>query len=236
MRKRVAAISAIVCLTVVSGIAVAEPPGHGWVPLFNGKDLTGWKLPPKGQGHWKVVEGVIDYDAQGGGDLWTEKSFGAFALHIEWRAKTSKDLYGSDKDQDGKPYAYTPDSGIFLRGLPKAQMNIWLSPLGSGEIWGYRTDAKLPAEVCKAATPKLRADKPWGQWNVQEASLKGDRLTVVLNGQTIIDNTPLPGIPATGPIGLQHHGGFDPVTKRWRPSSACVQFRNIYIKPIADGK
>ncbi len=66
--------------------------------------------------------------------------------------------------------------------------------------------------------------------------MKGDRLTVVLNGQTVIDNAPLPGIPATGPIGLQHHGRYDPATKRWGGSSACIQFRDIYVKPVADGK
>lgn len=236
MRTLVTTASAIVCLTFIATLAVAEvPPGPGWGPLFSGKDLSAWKLPDKATGHWKVVDGVLDYDAQDG-NLWTEKSFGDFVLHIEWRLKTPKDLYGSDKDENGKPYAYTPDSGIFLRGFPKAQTNIWLSPMGSGEVWGYRTDAKLPEEVRKAATPKLRADKPWGEWNVQEITMKGERLTVVLNGQTVIDNAPLPGIPATGPIGLQQHGGFDPATKRWRPGSACIQFRDIYIKPLAEGK
>jgi hypothetical protein len=236
MRKLVTTTAAIVCLTLTAALAAAEPPpGPGWVPLFNGKDLSGWKLADKAEGHWKAVDGVLDYDAQDG-TLWTEKSFGDFVLHIEWRLKTPKDLYGSDKEADGKPYAYTPDSGIFLRGFPKAQTNIWLSPMGSGEVWGYRTDAKLPEEVRKAATPKLRADKPWGEWNAQEITMKGERLTVVLNGQTVIDNAPLPGIPATGPIGLQQHGGYDQSTNRWRPGSACIQFRNIYIKPMADGK
>jgi len=236
MRKLVATTSAIVCLTFTAALATAEPPpGPGWLPLFNGKDLSGWKLPDKAAEHWKAVDGVLDYDAQDG-NLWTEKSFGDFVLHIEWRLKTPKDLYGSDKEADGKPYAYTPDSGIFLRGFPKAQTNIWLSPMGSGEVWGYRTDAKLPEEVRKAATPKLRADKPWGEWNVQEITMKGERLTVVLNGQTVIDNAPLPGIPASGPIGLQQHGGYDQATKRWRSGSACIQFRNIYVKPMADGK
>ena len=166
MSKFFTTTGAIVLLTSIAALASAEAPsGPGWTPLFNGKDLSGWKLPATGQGHWKVVDGVIDYDAQGGGTLWTEKPFSDFVLHIEWRAKTPKDLYGSDKDENGKPYAYTPDSGIFLRGFSKAQTNIWLNPMGSGEVWGYRTDAKLPEEVRKAATPKLRADKPWGEWN-----------------------------------------------------------------------
>jgi hypothetical protein len=49
--------------------------------------------------------------------------------------------------------------------------------------------------------------------------MKGDRLTVVLNGKTVVDNAQLPGIPASGPIGLQHHG--DP-----------IEFANLYVKEL----
>ena len=63
----------------------------GFTSLFNGKDLTGWKIPVGDGGHWKVVDGVIDYDAgsQAKDDksLWTEKSFKNFQLQIDWRIK-----------------------------------------------------------------------------------------------------------------------------------------------------
>jgi hypothetical protein len=60
--------------------------------------------------------------------------------------------------------------------------------------------------------------------------MRGDRLTVVLNGMTVIQNAQLPGIPAEGAIALQHHG-----SKRdgqWTAPPALVQFRNIYIKEL----
>ena len=213
-------------------MALAEPPkGEGWEPLFNGKDFTGWKFPKKAEGSWTVKDGVMDYDAKAGVTLWTEESFADFVLHIEWRMKTAKELYGSDVDADGKPYRFAPDSGIFLRGMVKAQTNIWPNPMGSGEVWGFRVDKNMPEAIRKACVPKVRADKPLGEWNVQESTMKGEHLTVVLNGQEVID-TDLPGIKSSGPIGLQHHGGFDRKTNRWRPASSCIQFRNIYIKKL----
>lgn len=232
MKRLTVAVVIAAWMLAVALPAVAEPPeGEGWAPLFNGKDYSGWKLPDRAKGSWTVKDGVMDYDAKAGVTLWTEKSFANFVLHIEWRLKTAKDLYGSDKDENGKPYRFHADSGIFLRGMAKAQTNIWPNPMGSGEVWGFRTDKNMPEEVRKACVPKLRADKPLGEWNVQENTMKGEHLTVVLNGKTVID-TELPGIKPSGPIGLQHHGGFDKKTNRWRPASSCIQFRHVYIKEL----
>ena len=111
------------------------------------------------------------------------------------------------------------DSGIFLRGSAKSQINIWCWPAGSGEVYGYRTDKSQPPEVRAGVTPKVKADKPLGQWNRFEITMKGDRLTVVLNGQTVIENAQLPGVSKRGKLALQHHG--DP-----------VEFANIYIKEL----
>src|SRR5262249_39413535 len=99
------------------------------------------------------------------------------------------------------------DSGILLRGQGKSQVNIWCWPVGSGEVYGYRMDAKMPPAIRAGVTPKVNADHDIGQWNNFEITLRGERLTVVLNGQTVINNALLPGIPQRGPIGLQHHGG-----------------------------
>ena len=72
---------------------------NGMCPLFNGKDLEGWKVHPKSVGHWKVVDGVIDYDALSEAPnlndkhLWTKESFGDFELHVDWRIKETKGLY-----------------------------------------------------------------------------------------------------------------------------------------------
>ena len=59
--------------------------------LFNGKDLAGWKIPEGDGGHWKVVDGVIDYDAQseatGDKTLWSDREYRDFVLQIDWRLK-----------------------------------------------------------------------------------------------------------------------------------------------------
>ena len=112
----------------------------------------------------------------------------------------------------------------------KSQVNIWCWPIGSGEVYGYRMDAKMPPEVRAGVTPKHQADKPVGEWNEFEITLKGDRLTVVLNGIAVIEKAQLPDIPAKGPIQLQHHGGFRDGKCLGPPS--LVQFRKIRIKPL----
>jgi len=207
-----------------------------FVPLFDGKTLNGWIIPEGDNGHWKVVDGVIDYDgkseAKGDKNLWTEKEYKDFILKVDWRFSGPPHPQpvplvlpdGSDaKNPDGTTkmvtIAYPGDSGIYLRGSSKSQVNIWNWPIGSGEVYGYRKDPNMPPEVRKAVTPKMRADNPIGQWNTFVITMKGDRLTVVLNGKKVIDNAQLPGVPEKGRIALQHHG--DP-----------IQFRNIYIKEL----
>ena len=68
-------------------------------------------------------------------------------------------------------------------------------------------------------TPKVNADAPIGDWNRFVITMKGDQLTVVLNGQKVLDRATLPGVPATGPIALQNHG-------------TPVEFANIYLREL----
>lgn len=220
---------------------------EGFVPLFNGEDLSGWLVPEGDNGHWKVLDGVIDYDACSeapGKDknLWTAKEYRDFTLKIDWRLKETTGLYpmpivlpdGTHKlDESGQEIKIpTPnaDSGIYLRGQGKSQINIWCWPIGSGEVYGYRMDKSMPPEVRAGVTPKMNADNPVGEWNTFEITLKSDRLTVVLNGKTVIENAQLPGIPESGKIGLQHHGGRNPKTGELSPASSLIQFRNISLQ------
>lgn len=234
--------------------ALASPMGTknkapaGYTALFDGKTLSGWKVHPLSEGHWKVLDGVIDYDALSKAPrderhLWTERSFGDFELHVEWRIKELNGLYPmpiilSDgtylKDAKGEVIKIpTPnaDSGILLRGQMKSQCNIWNWPAGSGEVYGYRIDRKMPAEVRARVTPSRRADNPVGEWNKFIITMRGDRLTVNLNGQTVIEEARLPGIPKEGPIGLQHHGGLEK-DGSYNNSASLVQFRNVFIKEL----
>ncbi len=252
--KRYATITTVCLLAACAGagetaaLDAKQLLTEGYISLFNGKNLDGWKVPKGDNGHWKVVDGVIDYDAaseaKGNKNLVTERAFKDFKLHVEWRFKKTSGLYPMPtilpdgtykKGADGKVIKKpTPnaDSGIFLRGAGTAQVNIWCWPCGSGEMWGVRNNKKNPPAVRAAAVPKVKADNPVGEWNAFDITVSGDRVTTVLNGKTVIENAQVPGIPAAGPIALQHHGGVNKKTGNMSPASSLVQFRNIYIKPL----
>jgi hypothetical protein len=238
-------------LTGLVAQAGGDDPPPGFTKLFNGKDLTGWKVPEGDNGHWKVVGGVIDYDAKseakGDKNLWTAKPYRDFVLRIDWRLKAGPGFKwkvpvllpdgSTKKDADGKEVRVEIedlDSGIYLRGSDKAQVNIWCWPVGSGEVWGYRTDRKMPPEVRAAVTLRVKADRPRGEWNTFEIKMKGDRLWVKLNGRDVITDARLPGVPREGPIALQHHGRWDARTGRWSGPPSLVQFRNVSIKELKD--
>jgi len=265
-------ISSLLLLAVTSPLwaednveVVRMPPpdrlqAAGFRSLFNGKDLTGWKVPEGDNGHWKVVDGVIDYDAcseaKGNKSLFTDEEFEDYIFYFEWRFKRTSGLYnmrtilpdGSYKTgEDGKPIQVpTPnaDSGLLFR--PGHQANLWCWACGSGELWMVRNNKKATAEQRAAAVPKANADKPVGEWNRMMARVVGDRVSIVLNGKVVIENAQLPDLKENrGPIGLQHHGGPLPankieamrqrgetiVEKPMSPASSLIQFRNIYIRP-----
>jgi len=219
----------------------------GYTSLFNGEDLTGWKLPDGDNGHWSVIDGVIDYDARSEAkddkNLWTETEYTDFALHVEWRFKGYGDhLFRLPtilpdgtyvKDEDGntiQPLGPNSDSGIMLKGV--GQTNLWCWSVGSGELWSVRNNQDLPAETRAAAVPSENADKPVGQWNAFDIMVKGDRITVVNNGIVVIHNALFPGLDVEGPIGFQHHGGVNKETGKLQGGSSLVQFRNIWIQEL----
>src|SRR5258708_3417159 len=84
------AAALLACLTLFLPAMENNPP-EGFVSLFNGKDFAGWKVPEGDNGHWKIVDGVIDYDARseakGAKDLVSEKEYGNFVLKFDWRIK-----------------------------------------------------------------------------------------------------------------------------------------------------
>ncbi|MBY0525945.1 MAG: DUF1080 domain-containing protein [Gemmataceae bacterium] len=195
-------------------------PPDGFKLLFNGKDLEGWQglieLPQRAKldkdqlvkkqkevndrilPHWVVKNGVIHYDGKAN-NLQTAKDYGNFEMFCDWKI--------------GKK----GDSGIYLRGNPQVQ--IWDNPVGSGGLFNNQKNPSKPLKV---------ADKPVGEWNTFRIVMKGDKVTIWLNGELVVDNTPLENywekgkpLPAKGPIELQHHG--DPL---W--------FKNIYIKELPD--
>ena len=221
-------------------IRIAETPptanvegvmAAGFTRLFTGRNLDGWKHGDSKE--WTALNGILKHSGRPGepSDLWTERKYGNFTLVFDWRWTENGPLKnqpivlpdGNTKTgADGKAETVEIeelDSGIYLRGNTKSQVNLWNWPIGSGEVYGYRTDPAMSATVRAGVTPKTKADRPIGEWNRTMITLKGNRLDVSLNGRVVIENAELPGIPEIGEIGLQQHG-------------AAIDFANLWIKPF----
>jgi len=220
---------------------------EGFESLFNGNDFSNWKVPKGDNGHWKIIDGVIDYDAEseaeGNKSLWSEKEYKDFVMLVDWRIKETPWKNPSvpfilpsglhKLDENGEEILIVvpdSDSGILYRGEKGDQANIWCWPIGSGEVYSYRMNKDMPLSVRRAVTPKTNADKNIGEWNRFKITLRDDFLTVELNGIEVIQDAYLPGLPKKGPVGLQHHGSKK--DGEWNSPPSLVQFRRIYIKEL----
>jgi hypothetical protein len=221
---------------------------EGFVPLFTGLDFRGWKVPEGDNGHWKIVDEVIDYDAESESaapdkSLWSERTLGDFQLIVDWRIKATPYVNpyvfnvlpdGSEElGADGAPKPYPQpdsDSGIYLRGSGKHQVNIWCWPVGSGEMYGVRRDPAMSAEVRAGATPRLKADNPIGQWNRFDITVRGNTVKVLLNGKLVLPGVTIPGLPERGPIAFQHHGSKK--DGQWAGPPSLLQFRNVFVREL----
>jgi hypothetical protein len=244
-------IVTVVCVlpAPVSRVQAADnDPPPGFVALFNGRDFSGWKVPEGDGGHWKVVDGVIDYDAQSESrepdkSLWSVGEFGDFELHVDWRLKEApyinrrvpyilpdgthaRDIHGRELHL-ALPDA---DSGIYLRGSGEFQVNIWCWPIGSGEMYSIRMDPKTPPELRAAVTPRTQADRPVGQWNRFEITVRGNTVRTVLNEILVIPGAQIPALPVRGRLALQHHGGKR--NGEWAGPPSLIQYKNIFIKEL----
>lgn len=211
---------------------------EGLRSIFDGQDFAGWKFLPGFKGHWVATDGVVSCDGQirrspgGSRDLWTEREYGDFMLVADWRLTRKPEpkklptftpdglfILGENRKPVLRELLDAGDSGIYVRGNTRSQVNIWSQPMGSGDINDYHKDRTLSESMRRACVPRVKADHPPGEWNRFLVTMRGDRITVVLNGQTVIDRAKLPGVPARGPIALQNHN--DP-----------VEFRNLLVKEL----
>jgi hypothetical protein len=162
------------------------------VELFNGNDLTGWK--PRSASHkngWLARDGLL-VNATPGNDLVTEQRFTDFQLHAEFR------------------YPRRSNSGIYLRGRYEVQIE---------DNFGEEPDSHKIGSVYGFLTPCVNAAKKPGEWQTLDVTLVGRVVTVVLNGERVIDRQTIPGITggaldsdegSPGPILLQgDHGPID---------------------------
>ncbi len=206
-------------------------PPSGFVALFNGKDLAGWKgllaqpndnpakramLAPvelaaaqekanlRMREHWKAVGGFLEFDGKGD-SLCTLQDYGDFELLVDWKIP-----------QKG-------DSGIYLRGTPQVQIwdpktpNYNPKHVGSGGLYNNKKNPSEPLAV---------ADRPVGEWNTFRILMVGEKVHVFLNGELVVNNVTLENywerdkpVYPIGQIELQNHGDK-------------LYFKNIYLREI----
>jgi HEAT repeat protein len=204
------------------------PSVEGFKAIFNGKDLSGWqglvenpvtraKMKPaelvkkqleankKVPGNWSVKDDCIWFNGAGD-NLCSIKEYGDFEMLVDWKI-TKKG-----------------DSGIYLRGSPQVQ--IWDTSrvevgaqVGSGGLYNNQVHPSKPLKV---------ADNPIGDWNSFRIVMIGEKVSVWLNGELVVDNVTLENywdrkIPIfpKGPIELQAHG-------------TDLAFRDIYVREITE--
>jgi hypothetical protein len=251
MTFRVATCVAVLVASCVVVQARAEEnvPPEGFTALFNGKDISGFygwgtrdprdltnmsadeqaaykERSIKGGGdskdhleaHWWVEDGELVNDGTG---LYatTDRDYRDFELYVDYKILPKG------------------DSGIYLRGIPQVQ--IWDptnedafkngADKGSGALWNNSADGKFPLK---------KMDRPLGEWNTVHVTMIGERVTVELNGEVVVDDAALenyytrskkpdpvpngffpdPAFP-TGPIQLQTHGSE-------------VRWKNVFVREI----
>ena len=179
----------------------AFTPADGWIPLFNGKDLAGWKRVGRYPGDWRIENGVY-YTPTASDSIYTERKFLHFRLHVEFKVA-----------KDG-------NSGIFLRGRKEVQIY---------DSYGKATldDTECGAIFQKVA-PSSNACKPAGEWQTCDITIVGDKITVVLNGTTVVDGAVVKG--STG--GQLDDDAGQPGHLMLQGDEAPVWFRNAWIKPM----
>ena len=202
------------------------PNGNGFVAIFNGKDLTGWKglvenpikraamhpdtlaakqakADERMRTGWVAKNGELVFTGHGD-NLATVKKYGDFEMYVDWKI-----------EPEG-------DAGIYLRGSPQVQ--IWDTSrvnvgaqVGSGGLYNNQKNPSRPSQV---------ADNAVGEWNTFYIKMIGDRVTVDLNGARVVDNVilenywnrSLPIFP-TEQLELQAHG-------------TQVFYRDIYVREL----
>ncbi|QDV68367.1 hypothetical protein Poly24_20760 [Rosistilla carotiformis] len=223
-------------------------PPPGFVSLFNGQDLSGWKGLADGnanrrralagkeleaaqaaadevmQAHWSVVDGVLTYDGKGQ-SLCTDKDYGDFEMYIDWKIPPGADsglyLRGTPQVQIWDPW----DPRVKPGELPPADALAWVAAyrngrnLGSGGLWNNQRWRNAPTTL---------ADNPPGQWNTFFIRMVGEKVSIWLNKKQIVDRVVLENywdktrkqpLARADQIELQHHGSE-------------LFFKNIYLREL----
>jgi hypothetical protein len=203
----VSRIGAILTIAVFLGVAVAANalPQSGWVSLFNGRDLTGWKN--NGAEKWVVEQGTIlcESTANKYGYLTTEKSYRDFNLRLKFKGEAAGN---SGVFFHSRITGINPERGPDIEG-----MQVEVDP-GVGKHTGGLYESGGRGWVAMPTAEGEQALKP-GEWNELEVSVQGNHIVTQLNGVKIVDFTDEAPKFTDGVIGLQIHTGGG-VKMRWK--------------------
>lgn len=191
----------------LTATAFAADKEDGFKPIFNGKDTTGWKLRrPDGHNSWTVEDGILKNTVnkgEHGTDLVTERKYWNFTVRYEFQVP------------DGS------NSGFYLRGRHEIQI--------LGDFKSGKPSKTGNGAIYNQTAPSEFASKPGGEWQTCEATIIGNKITVILNGKKIHDNVECNvatgseidrNVTEPGPLFLQGDHG-------------TVWFRNLRIKELA---
>ncbi len=189
----------------LSQVKLGEP-----IRLFNGKDLTGWRLTdPHADNGWRAKDGLLVNEAlqeegkphKHYGNLRTDREFEDFNITLEVRVPKGG------------------NSGVYIRGIYEVQVV---------DSYGKPLDPHNMGAIYSRIRPTVAAEKPAGEWQTMDITFVDRHVTVILNGQKIIDNQPVPGctggalwsdVLRPGPIYLQG-------------DHTSIEYRDIVLKPV----
>jgi hypothetical protein len=215
MRRWVFVPVALLLWGLPAGRSQEPTPPEGFTPLFNGRDLTGWKVHNGKLEVWGADKdkGVLYVQGGGGGWLMTEKEYGDFELRLEFKMPKKG------------------NSGVALRaplqGDPAYQgMEIQLL---DDDNWKGLKPAQQTGSIYDVVPAAKVVTRPHGEWNQMRIVAKGRRVTVELNGTKLVDADldeykehakRHPGLlREKGHLGLQSY-------------NFRVEFRNLFVKAL----
>jgi len=192
-----------------------EPAAKGeWVPLFNGKDPTGWDIMGANKEAFYPKDGAIECNGKGGSWIRYTGEAVNFVLRLEYKISPGG------------------NSGIFLRSQREGDAPYTGFEIQVLDDFGQPPTKNTSGAIYDVVTPMINASKPAGEWNQVEITCDGPLVTVVMNGIKIIDTnfdwfteprgkfkTPYAQLPRKGHIGFQDHGSY-------------VWYRNVLLKSL----
>lgn len=215
----------------LASVATLNVPPPSFTALFNGKDLTGWRINPKVKEMWSIEDGVLKSHGlleEWGADLVTEKEYQDYVLMVDFRMPALS------------------DSGIHFRNLAPAM----LGKMGDAEQFNIRSKGgmgQLESFHFVPESMKLNEDQfpqveyvdpEIGAWHTIKLTVVGKNLTAELDGEVILDHFEYPeGMLRAGPnpIRFQKHR-FTEGAKPGERNPCPIEFRNIFIKELDPSK